>query len=376
MGVGWKAVLTYVALLQLSRWVGLVPRSIQRLVNDSDRTVDSADALYVLASDVTTAICHVIVSCGLLPRLVGATTHESPTTQKKNAPSSKTPPRIPSGGALSFATLPTAAAMYFWNPLNLIAALDGWHGAALNVVILALAVAATGTVSSHANHGTDRSRTVITKTSPLGVFCCLIPAMALVADACLRPPPSVIRPSLSLRWYLNAEVFPSFRSYFASGISIMGALISASVALGLVLDGRQGPEETLRTVSPARYLGIQAMLWELFGSSSYASVSALWQSCLMVSSVSSDTRSVSSDARSVSSDTKGPTGISDDSLWTRLFTVLHLVVTLMNVAAYQLWIEEAVGNANFFYGMNMLRGAGVCAWALALVKAARGGLTR
>ena len=53
---------------------------------------------------------------------------------------------------------------------------------------------------------------------------------------------------------------------------------------------------------------------------------------------------------------------------------LYFLATAMNVAAYQLWIGDNVGNANFFFGMNMMRAAGVCAWVYGLVVAVRKGV--
>lgn len=205
-----------------------------------------------------------------------------------------------------------------------------------------------------------------------------VPALALLVDGVLRPPSPTLRPSLSLRWYLNAEVFPSFRRYFSSGISVMGALLSCSVALGCVaVDGggggsrgasggasggggdtknaggsKRGRNSREIGAEPfnltAGVLAIQAMLWELFATSSSPAVSALWQACVVGMAMS-----------------------STQVHRTQLLIALYFVATVMNVVAYELWIGDNVGNANFFYGMNMLRGAGVSAWVYQLIKEVR-----
>ena len=98
----------------------------------------------------------------------------------------------------------------------------------------------------------------------------------------------------------------------------------------------------------AGVLAIQAMLWELFATSSSPAVSALWQACVVGMATS-------------------PAHVNR----IQLLIALYSVATVMNVVAYELWIGENVGNANFFYGMNMLRGAGVCVWVYHLIKEVR-----
>jgi hypothetical protein len=352
------------AVIQLARRLGVFSPSILRVINDSAGGVPANHAFW----DLCTAVTHAVVSVWLLPSVVAPT-------------------------SVSAASLPslTACAMYYYNPLNLVAALDvvGWRGAAANAAVLLLSVVATGmsTGTRATSEGCGERRGAEKETAceeeeeeeeeeedatfsaaraggrvagrmvgaQLAINC--VPALALLADGALRPPSPTLRPSLSLRWYLNAEVFPSFRRYFSSGISVMGALLSCSVALGCVGlgGGRRGTGVDYYYSTRGEpfnltlgVLAIQAMLWELFATSSGPAVSALWQACVV-----------------------GMASSSSQVHRTQLMIALYFVATVMNVVAYELWIGDNVGNANFFYGMNMLRGAGVSLWVYQLIKAVR-----
>ncbi len=352
------------AVIQLARRLGVFSPSILRVINDSAGGVPANHAFW----DLCTAVTHAVVSVWLLPSVVAPT-------------------------SVSAASLPslTACAMYYYNPLNLVAALDvvGWRGAAANAAVLLLSVVATGmsTGTGATSEGCGARRGTEKETAceeeeeeeeeeedatcsaaraggrvagrmvgaQLAINC--VPALALLADGALRPPSPTLRPSLSLRWYLNAEVFPSFRRYFSSGISVMGALLSCSVALGCVGlgGGRRGTGVDYYYSTRGEpfnltlgVLAIQAMLWELFATSSGPAVSALWQACVV-----------------------GMASSSSQVHRTQLMIALYFVATVMNVVAYELWIGDNVGNANFFYGMNMLRGAGVSLWVYQLIKAVR-----
>ena len=330
-------------VVQVARWLGVFPSSILRIVNDRVGGVIVNSMLL----DACTAVMHAVVVVVLLPSVIepagsakGST--KASTKASTTASTAETLGRSVTGSVASL----TACAMYYYNPFNLISALDagGWRGATMNAAVLLLA-----------SVGLRWSRMVH-----------LVPSVALLVDGLLHPPSPTLHPSLSLRWYLNAEVFPSFRRYFSLGISVMGALLSSAVALGCapVVDtgaggrggemGRRREGQKSNSRRAAGYnivlaiLTIQAMLWELFGTSSSPAVSALWQACVV-----------------------GLATTPAQVIRTQLLVGLYFVATAMNVAAYQLWIGDNVGNANFFYGMNMVRGAGVCLWVYSLIKDVR-----
>jgi len=336
--------------IQLARRIGLIPPSIQRLINDTPLGAPqlSTPSAYVFR-DLLSTVLHANLSCVLVPILLVLCPALPPTEAST---------------AITSVAVKTATSMYYLSPLNIVAALDvrGWRTAAVNALVLLFAVLATVlsmSVTRRANawrtetqtqtqaQAQKQSQTRTRTTAAMSVVVQgihLLPAVAMLVDGALHAAraPATIRPSLNLRWYLDAEVFPSFRSHFATGISLMGALLSAAVGLSCGKDAGSGR----RT---ATLLAIQAMLWELFATSSWPAVTSLWQAMVV--------------------------GVAESPALAhraQVMIALYLLVTAMNVGAFQLWIDN-VGNANFFYGMNMLRAAGVAAWVYALAKGVRRG---
>lgn len=126
-----------------------------------------------------------------------------------------------------------------------------------------------------------------------------------------------------MHWYLMSEVFPSFREYFSRVIFIMGMLVS----IGLCL----------KFYSKTLFLfATHGMLCTLFHPYPCSSMCAFWMTLIMVMS---------------SDDDKKKKGTILMLFWA------FCVVTVMNICAYQIWIQYNQGNANFFYGMNLLQGS-------------------
>ena len=318
--------------IQLARRIGLIPPSIQRLINDTPLGAPqlSTPSAYVFR-DLLSTVLHANLSCVLVPILLVLCPALPPTEAST---------------AITSVAVKTATSMYYLSPLNMVAALDvgGWRTAAVNALVLLFAVLATVLSMSATRRANARGTQTQTQTQIVVQGIHLLPAVAMLVDGALHAAraPATIRPSLNLRWYLDSEVFPSFRSYFATGISLMGALLSASVGLSCGKDAASGR----RT---ATLLAIQAMLWELFATSSWPAVTALWQAMVV--------------------------GVAESPAMVhraQVMIALYLLVTAMNVGAFQLWMDN-VGNANFFYGMNMVRAAGVAAWVYGLAKGVRRG---
>lgn len=313
-----KNVLIYVLVLGVARRVQLIPDYAQRLVDWSPATgTDLALGTRVI-HDIVSSVCHSF-SCLCLDRI-----------------------RKDSG------------VLYYWNPFNIVSALHGPLGMMGNSILLgfmAVCMAgvrqkvipiaiALGTLGYFGSQGHlvwmalpvlvsiawmyRREQLVLAVC--IGAAIVVIPATTVLGVMPMdgfRRSFETIQPTIDMHWYLMSEVFPSFREYFSRVIFIMGMLVS----IGLCL----------KFYSKTLFLfATHGMLCTLFHPYPCSSMCAFWMTLIMVMS---------------SDDDKKKKGTILMLFWA------FCVVTVMNICAYQIWIQYNQGNANFFYGMNLLQGS-------------------
>jgi hypothetical protein len=234
--------------------------------------------------------------------------------------------------------------LYYWNPLNLVSCLCGCRGMLCNAIVLFQMRQGTSSmvswgalcglygvldlgqlawmlgpmiVSASQHRGVDSLRRVT---------CTLVIMIGMVGACILWPMCTLegrrsfdtIAPTVDVHWYLMAEVFPSFRVYFPTVILLMSILMSVGICIKF-------------NSNPLLVFASHGILCSLLHAVPSASMCALWMSlvCLLA---------------------RGKRDIVC-IIWT------FCVVTVMNVGAYNLWIQDNAGNANFFYGMNILQAA-------------------
>lgn len=309
--------LIYIVLLSVARRVQLIPEYALRLLDwsppeslSSNNNVD----LTTISHDLVSAISHAL-SCACLNRI------------SKNSET-----------------------LYYWNPFNFAAALHGPWGMVGNVILLAfvagcmngtrqlLLVFIAITMVSLALLGGmgyvvwmvlpvlvslawmyHTTQAVLAVCLGAAIF--VIPVTTLFGVMPMEPfhrQFATIQPTIDMHWYLMSEVFPSFREYFSRIIFIMGMFLS----IGLCL----------KFHSKTLFLfAAHGMLCTLFNPYPCSSMCAFWMTLLLCEDKTK--------------------GIMTLLLW------IFSVVTVMNVCAYQIWIQYNQGNANFFYGMNLLQGS-------------------
>lgn len=273
--------------------------------------------------------------------------------------------------------------MYFWNPFNLVSALSGHRGMMMNAFVLGFVRVCTHVTRWHclpflplvvaavlgglATVGDmkelfwmtlpmlvslaniyDRSKdrleksagnTKLLECSRVVRILCVGTGMASILTATMlggMPMERVygpnrsfetIHPTIDMHWYLMAEVFPSFREYFSRVIFIMGMLLSVGLCLKF----------HAHTIF---LFASHGMICTLFNSYPCPSMYAFWMTMAII----------------VFKEKNGGGDVPFQRTFMLLLWAL-CVVTVMNVCAYQIWIQYNLGNANFFYGMNLLQGS-------------------
>lgn len=229
--------------------------------------------------------------------------------------------------------------MYYWNPFNIISALCGFKGMACNAIVLAV-LASPGRrlqwllIGLYAMVDLGQMRwmmgpiiqTLVLSSSRkwdvLGLSTIFLKRGDALGNLWYGSRSfETIQPTVDLHWYLMAQVFPSFRKYFSQVIVLMGLLMSFGMCLRF--GGRQ---------NVVLIFACHGILCTLLNTTPSASMCALWMGLIF-------------------SIEKGNTSL------VHMLVLAFCIVTGMNVAAYQLWIQYNVGNANFFYGMNILLAA-------------------
>eukprot|EP00889_Picochlorum_renovo_P008069 jgi/Picre1/35099/NNA_002562.t1 len=243
--------------------------------------------------------------------------------------------------------------MYYWNPFNIISALCGFKGMACNAIVLAV-LASPGArrlqwllLGLYAMVDLGQMRwmmgpiiqTMVISSSRKWDILGLCMAFLKRGDALgsLRNGSrsfETIQPTVDLHWYLMAQVFPSFRKYFSQVIVLMGLLMSFGMCIRF--RGRQ---------NLVLMFACHGILCTLLNTTPSASMCALWMG-LVLSLEKGNTAPV------------------------HVLVLAFCIVTGMNATAYQLWIQYNVGNANFFYGMNILLAAVAGLLLVQLLKAA------
>lgn len=230
--------------------------------------------------------------------------------------------------------------MYYWNPFNIISALCGFKGMACNAIVLAVLASPGGRrlewllLGLYAMVDLGQMRwmmgpiiqTMVVSSSRkwdmLGLCMAFVKRGDALGDLWYGSRSfETIQPTVDLHWYLMAQLFPSFRKYFSQVIVLMGLLMSFGMCI------RFGGRQNLVLI-----FACHGLLCTLLNTTPSASMCALWMG--LVFSMEKGNRSL-----------------------VHVLVLAFCIVTGMNVAAYQLWIQYNVGNANFFYGMNILLAA-------------------
>ena len=305
-----RNIIIYALLLGVARRVQVIPDYAHRLLDWSPVVSESTPVL----QDLLSSVCHAL-SCVFLDRI----------SKKSDV-------------------------LYYWNPLNLASALHGPKGIMGNSILLAFLAVCMG--------GPRQALVPISLTMGLlGYFSgqgCLVwmvlpvavsiawvyqkkqVVLAVCIGAAILVIPvttalgvmpmerfhrsfETIQPTIDMHWYLMSEVFPSFREYFSRVVFIVGMLLSIGLCLKFYT-------KTLFLFAT------HGMLCTLFHPYPCSSMSAFWMTMMLVAC----------------EEKKGRTLVL---LWA------FSIVTVMNVCAYQIWIQYNLGNANFFYGMNLLQGS-------------------
>lgn len=261
-----------------------------------------------------------------------------------------------------------AATLYYWNPFSIVSALQGYKGMLGNLALLTcIAVSMGGT--QHVGSLVLSAITIagLIVYGGMGELAWLaLPVVVTVARRCnqetlgtvlallaipltaalymgimpveiLHRSFETIQPTIDVHWYLMAEVFPSFREYFSRVVWIMGMLLSVGLCL------------KFRTKTLFLFAS-HGMLCTLFNPYPCSSICALWMTLTLMLCSTSDKGNTTS------------TAVVTLLLW------LFCVVTVLNVCGYQIWIQYMQGNANFFYGMNLVQGSVVGLTLIQIVK--------